>query len=369
MKTRMTFLIAILGLGTLFGSGCMPYSTGPTEIGVRTIKWSAVGNKGVQEKKYDPGTTTFFVPFITDWHTFDTRVQKLEMAASLTRGDRKSEDDLRFKTIDGNDIRLDVIISYRIDPDKGPMILQRVGTSDDEIKDNIVRTIGRSKPRDIFGELKTEDFYQAELRSAQAIKVKERLNEYLGAYGVIVTEVLLQDYKFTEAYQQAIEDKKVADQQVEKIRSERLAVEQEYITLVKEAEAEIAKIRAAADGEFERAKIEVDAYYLQQERFAEATLAEAEAEAEGIRKMNEALAGSGGAEVVKLAIAEALKDKKIVMIPMGGGGLDVRSMDVNQLLGLYGAKAMGEKASARETIVRKTIGERTTGERTTGEKK
>ena len=46
---------------------------------------------------------------------------------------------------------------------------------------------------------------------------------------------------------------------------------------------------------------------------------------------------------VKLAITEALADKKIVMVPMGGGGLDVRSMDMNQFLGMYGAKALAEK--------------------------
>ncbi len=342
MKTKLTMLLMIVAAGSLLGSGCMPYSTGPTEIGVRTVKWSPTGNKGVQETKYAPGSTFFFVPFLTDWNTFDTRVQKLEMAASVARGDRMTRDDLRFKTIDGNDISLDVIISYRLDSEKGPMILQKVGTTDAEVKDNIVRTIARSKPRDIFGELKTEDFYQADLRSAQAVKVKEQLNEFLSEYGVIVTEVLLQDYNFTEAYQQAIEEKKIADQQVEKLRSETFAVREEYVTKVKEAEAEIAKIRAAADGEFERAKIEVDAYYLQQELIADATQAEAEAEAEGIRKMNEALSGSGSAEVVKLAIAEALKDKKIIMVPMGNGGLDVRSMDINQLLGLYGAKAMAE---------------------------
>ena len=343
MNSKLTKAILVLAMGSLLGSGCMPYSTGPTEIGVRTVKWSPFGGQGVQETKYAPGSTFFFVPFLTDWNTFDTRVQKLEMAATVTRGDRMTRDDLRFKTIDGNDISLDVIISYQIDPDQGPMILQKVGTTDEEIKDNIVRTIGRSKPRDIFGELKTEDFYQAELRSKQAEKVREQLNECLLPYGVIVTEVLLQDYNFTEAYQQAIEDKKIADQQVEKLRSETNAVEQEYITKVKEAEAEIAKVKAAADGEFQRAQIEADAYYLQQEKIAEATLAEAEAEAEGIRKMNEALSGSGSADVVKLAIAEALKDKKIVMVPMGGGGLDVRTMDINQLLGMYGAKALAEQ--------------------------
>ena len=102
-------------------------------------------------------------------------------------------------------------------------------------------------------------------------------------------------------------------------------------------------MKAAADGEFERAKIEADAHYLQQEKFAEAILTEARAEAEGIQKMNEALSGSGATEVVKLAIADALKDKKILMVPMGGGGIDVRSTDINDFLGLYGVKALAEK--------------------------
>lgn len=158
MKTRSLAVLPILALGFL--AGCMPYSTGPTEIGVRTVKWSPFGGQGVQDSVYQPGSTHFFVPFITDWHTFDTRIQKLEMTASPGTGDRFGlRDDLLFKTIDGNDISLDVIISYRIDPERGPMILQQVGATDTQIKDNIVRTIGRSKPRDIFGELKTEDFY------------------------------------------------------------------------------------------------------------------------------------------------------------------------------------------------------------------
>lgn len=343
MMKRMFTAAAVLACGAMLGSGCMPYSTGPTEIGVRTIKWSATGNKGVQEKVYAPGSTYFFVPFITDWHTFDTRIQKLEMTAGVNEGDRSQRDDLLFKTIDGNDISLDVIISYQIDPEKGPMVLQLVGRSDAEVKNNIVRSIGRSKPRDIFGELKTEDFYQAEKRSRQALVVKDKLNEILSNYGVIVTEVLLQDYNFTPAYTDAIEQKKIADQQVEKLRSETNAVEQEYITEVKEAEAEVAQIKAAADGEFERAKIEADAYFRQQEQIAEAIRAEARAEAEAIREMNAALSGEGGAEIVKLRIAEALKAKKLLMVPMGAGGLDVRSMDLNQMLGLYGAKALGEK--------------------------
>lgn len=343
MTTRNAALAALFAGCTLLASGCMPYSTGATEVGVRTVTWSPFGGKGVQKEPYAPGSTYFFVPFFTDWHTFDTRIQKLVMAGDPNASNIGNQDDLKFKTVDGNDISLDVIISYHINPEEAAHILQRVGTDDDQVRDNIVRTIARSKPRDIFGELTTENFYEADQRSAKALVVKDKLNEMLQAYGVVVTEVLLQDYNFSPAYQQAIEDKKVADQEAEKLRSETNARREEFVTLVKEAEATIAKVKATADGEYQKAVIQADAYYLQQERIAEATLAEAQAEAEGIRKMNEALSGSGSAEVVKLAITEALADKKIIMVPMGGGGLDVRSMDMNQFLGMYGAKAIAEK--------------------------
>ena len=42
-----------------------------------------------------------------------------------------------------------------------------------------MRTVSRSKPRDIFGELKTEEFYVAK-REAKAQDAKEVLQEILG---------------------------------------------------------------------------------------------------------------------------------------------------------------------------------------------
>ena len=39
-------------------------------------------------------------------------------------------------------------------------------------------------------------------------------------------------------------------------------------------------------------------------------------------------------------IADALKDKQIVLLPMGAGGFDVKTTDINQLLQLYGIKAV-----------------------------
>ncbi len=343
---NLLFVVCVVALAVVVLPGCLPHSTGPTEVGVRTVKLSLTGKKGVEEKVYDPGATYFFVPVINDWHTFDTRLQNLDMTGEEARGDRRGRDDILFKTIDGNDISLDVIISYRIDKAQAPMILQKVAENDDELKDNIVRTVARSKPRDIFGELKTEEFYLSEERSRKAEAAKKTLNEILGPYGVIVERVGTRDYRFNPAYQKAIEEKKVADQLAEKHKAATRAVEEEYLMKVEEAKGDIAKVQAEADGEYERAVIEADAYYEEQMRFAEAIEAEGRAEAEGIRKMNEALAGAGGGPMVKLEIAEALKNKRIILLPIGGG-FDVRSTDINSLLQLYGIQKVAQPSAAR----------------------
>ena len=332
-------VVVLLGAIVSF-SGCMPYSTGATEVGVRTVKWSLTGNSGVENKVYPPGSTFFMLPFINDWHTFDTRLQVLEMTESTQRGDLPGRDELLFKTIDGNDIALEVIVAYRIKPEQAPMVLQEVAINDQALKEAIVRTVARSKPRDLFGELNTEEFYIAEERSRKAEEVRERLNQILEPYGVVVEQVGTKDYRFNPQYEKAIEQKKIADQEAERLRSETNAKREEYLTLVEQALAVVEEMKARADGDYRQAVIAADAHYEQQERIAQAIIAEGEAEAEGIRAMNEALAGAGGEAMVKLAIAEALTNKRIMMLPMGNGGLDVRSTDINALLQLYGLESI-----------------------------
>ena len=82
----------------------------------------------------------------------------MEMTMSLGKGDIKTQDDLKFKTIDGNDISLDLTLVYRVDPKMAPYILTHVAENDIQLRQKIVRVVARSFPRDIFGQLKTKSF-------------------------------------------------------------------------------------------------------------------------------------------------------------------------------------------------------------------
>ena len=54
-----------------------------------------------------------------------------------------------------------------------------------------------------------------------------------------------------------------------------------------------------------------------------------------------ALAGAGGEAMVKMDFAEALKGIRILFVPSGdAGGLDVRSTDINSLIGVRGVQSL-----------------------------
>jgi len=57
-KYWISFLAAIFFLPLFFG--CMPHTTGETEVGVRTKKIALFGQKGVENKVYPPGSMYFF---------------------------------------------------------------------------------------------------------------------------------------------------------------------------------------------------------------------------------------------------------------------------------------------------------------------
>lgn len=149
-----------------------------------------------------------------------------------------------------------------------------------------MRTIARSRPRDVFGELRTEEFYVSDRRDEKSEHVKTVLNEMLNPYGVVVERVSTKDYRrFNVAYQKAIEDKKVADQVAEQNKSATKAAQEEYLKKLEDATGEV---------------------------------------------------------MVKLKLAEALEGKRILLLPFSGGGVDVKTTNLNQLLEVYGAKALAE---------------------------
>ena len=190
---------------TLFVGGCVSHSTGETEVGVLVCKIGlGCANKGVQSELYPPGSTNLFAPFIRDFYTFDTKVQNLEMVAAINRGDRNARDDVQFKTIDGNDISMDVTVAWTVDAKHAPDLLKNIGISTQEVKEKLVRPMARTLVRDVLNELDSESIYNSDKRFEKAEKAKRVLSAALEPHGVIVSQVILHEHRFAPDYEKVI---------------------------------------------------------------------------------------------------------------------------------------------------------------------
>jgi regulator of protease activity HflC (stomatin/prohibitin superfamily) len=240
-----------------------------------------------------------------------------------------------FKTSDGNDIFVDVTITWRITPDKTPYLLQFVGEDTRDVEERLVSPVTRSVMRDLLNELRSEQFYDATLRFAKAEDIRGVCNHYLNPEGVMVEQVLLGEHKFNAKYEDVIKSKTLAEQEASRLRSESEAAREQMRRELEVAKGEVNQKIEAARGEAQKATLSADANYFAKQRQAEAVLAEARANAEGLKAKAKALSGAGGRNMVKLKVAAALKDKPIVFMPTGG--MDMRKTDMNDLLQSLGA--------------------------------
>src|SRR3981189_2204834 len=177
-----------------FTSGCTFHSTDSTEVGVLTRKIALFGKAGVQQETYPPGATYTFPAFLTDGHVYNAALQTLEMVPPVQKARRAANDDVEFKTHDGNDIAVDVTVAWRIDTAKTPWILEHVGGSTAEVKENLVRPACRSIVRDVLNTMTSEEFYVSDKRFEKAERARELLTKVLMPEGVIIERVIMGEH-------------------------------------------------------------------------------------------------------------------------------------------------------------------------------
>lgn len=320
--TRLRPLALFLPLAAL--AGCVPHTTAATEVGVKFNKLTR------SFQVMEAGATHFFLPIVNDWKTYDISLRNLVMVAESTADGREGKDDLRFKTRDGNDIETDVTVRWRIDPAKVSQVWKTVSPDTDTVEERLVRPQARSYIRDVLNRLNSEDYYNPQLRFAAANDATKLLAAHLSPYGVVVEQVLLGDFSFKPEYQNLINSRKEAEKTAEKLEAEILATQEINQANLQAKVAELSEALTRAQGDFEQAKRNADAYLVQRQQQAQATLAEKAAQAEGVRKERAALNGSAGDAYVNLQLIEALQKKEIRQIPKLPGGNMI--IDGNRLL-------------------------------------
>ena len=314
-------------------------------VGVRIQQYGILGKQGVVEEDFKPGWHRDLGP-IDNWEVYDGTVQTLEMTKNPQYGSESGADDVKVQSADGYSISVDVTIKYRIMADKAHRLYQDTG-SGTKYK-VIVRNESQKACMGLFGQMKTEDFYNPEVRRATAAKVEDVLVASLADNFVEVIDVLIRGIQFDSEYENKIRRKKLADQEVElnksmgraaQMRGKTQVIEAETQKLtsiiVKEKEAELIRMEAEANRKI--AKITADAEKYATEKQADADLVEAQnsakgqllvkmSEAEGERLRNAAMQGVGGSTIVALEAAKNLNLSDITI-----STIDIDLLDIDKM--------------------------------------
>ena len=219
----------------------------------------------------DPGLH-FVTPFVNSVVQIDTRVKAIRVEG-YTASSKEQQD-----------LFLDATLNYHVDPRSAPKIVQDLGLNFEE---TIIRPRFLDIPKSV-----TDDYPTAiVLNSRDEIRTKatELLRAQLTPRGIIVDGISFENFSYSAAYNQAIEEKQAAQQQVETER-QRLA-QQEII-----AQQKVATARGDAESQIERARGEAES-----NRLVAASLTDAILQNRYIEKLSDQIS--------------------VMLLPSDGGGL------------------------------------------------
>lgn len=204
-------LAVALGGIVVFGSW---FIVGAGEIGVVT-------RFGEVQKVAESGLN-FKIPLIDGVTKMDTRIQKEEVSSAGV-------------TKDLQDVNATLALNYSIDKETALKLYKEVGTN---YKDNIINPVLHESFKAGSAQYTAESLITN--RSEAKEKILEVVKERLQKYGIVIADLNITNLQFSEAFNAAIEEKAVAQQQVEKAKQdlERAKIEAEQKITQAQAEAE-----------------------------------------------------------------------------------------------------------------------------------
>lgn len=318
---RFLGFLAVVGVAIFLVVSFGWVNVHPTEVAVEINK---IAGK-IGEKPLGVGYH-FYNRWITDMVIY--KVAARAYPSDTLASEEAKKYTLELKTNDGQNVEVDLTIIYALDSQAVPQLHQQIGSN---YEDQILLPQIRSEARLAIGSFSAEEIYQGKVRDSMQQAIRQKLIDALAKYPAIqIHDALIRSFQFSPDFQRAIEQKKLAGQQVEINKNRALAQEEEAKR--HEAEARGGKLKAIqeAEGRAQSAKIEADANRYKLEQEAAGDLARLKANAEGQRLLADAV--GGGQNVVALKFAENLSDKlQIYGYPVGQQTTSI--MDVSGVFG------------------------------------
>ena len=178
--------------------------------GERAVIFSKLN--GVREGQLGEGMH-LNIPILWEPVVYDVKAVTYTMSAQGSEGQVRGDDSLFALTSDGLPVRLDVSIRFHVSPDEVWRLHQQIGPN---YIDKIVRPITRSAIRMVLSRFTVTEVYSG-AREKIIEQIRTLLDPKFAEAYLVLDEVLMRDVKFSNEFQQAIEDKQVAQQEAKRM--------------------------------------------------------------------------------------------------------------------------------------------------------
>lgn len=274
MPLLVVIAISLLSLSLVF--------IDPTQAGVVV---SAVAPGGIRPQPLRSGLH-LIIPIVETEVKYPIAWQTYTMSAKVNEGQKPGDDSIRARTNDGQEVRLDSSIIFRVNPEQ--VVTLHTDWQARYIED-FVRPVVRGVVRTQVSQFNASEVNSSARRDLEAT-LERLLREELVAKGLLVDQFLLRDITFTPEYAMAVELKQVAlereEQALHEAQQVRNRAEGERDRLRLEAEGQRDRVRLEAEGQRDRLKLEAEGK-------AEAILLEAQAQAQALALIGVELAKNG----------------------------------------------------------------------------
>lgn len=151
-------------------------------------------------------------------------------------------------------VHVDMVLNFRLRPDKAPEIFQKVGMNYEKV---IIDPAAQEVVKAEMAQHNAIEILQ--VRPKVKDEIQKKLSIWLDKYGVELCEASLANVKFDPAYEKAIEQKQVKEQEAEQKKYELIQAERQAQIVVAKAKGDADAAYAKAEGDARATKIRADA--------------------------------------------------------------------------------------------------------------
>ena len=203
-------------------------------------------------RQIDSPGNELFLPFVERIH-LQRRSPKQLLLQGAEREPAGLVPEIRLRASDGTLVRFESLaVQYTLRPDEAELALEDTH-GDDELAAALIEAHTRSIVRDEYGRYSAEEILLRDNQNAANVITQNRLDEALALHGIEVLELSTPKLRFDSAYEKSVEDRKLANQEVERLKAE-------FRQLEAERDQRLAALEKEKLIELNKSRLEINEY-------------------------------------------------------------------------------------------------------------